>query len=59
VETLVQEQQQREALERLNQEVSAYYDSLTAEEIAEQQEWGEFAGGALLETLKEEEEEQK
>ncbi len=47
LETLVQEQQQREALERLNQEISAYYDSLTQEEMEEQRAWAEGVARGL------------
>jgi hypothetical protein len=43
LEDLIRQQQQVKELERISASVTRYYDSLTAEEIAEDRGWGEFA----------------
>ncbi|MCI0353656.1 MAG: hypothetical protein L0099_01265 [Acidobacteria bacterium] len=49
-EAIVREQQQKEWMDRINAETTAYYDSLTEEEVAEQKAWGEVAARALLQS---------
>jgi hypothetical protein len=43
LEDLIRQQQQASEMERISASVTRYYDSLTAEEIAEDRAWGEFA----------------
>jgi hypothetical protein len=43
LEDIIRQQQQTKELERISASVTRYYDSLTAEEIAEDRAWGEFA----------------
>lgn len=43
VEALIEEQKQRETLEKLAAETRAYYDSLASDEQEESEAWGKFA----------------
>jgi hypothetical protein len=43
LEEIIRQQQQTKEMERISASVSRYYDSLSAEEIAEDRAWGEFA----------------
>jgi len=43
LEDVIRQQQQAKEMERISASVTRYYDSLTAEEIAEDRAWGEFA----------------
>jgi Tfp pilus assembly protein PilO len=43
LEEIIRQQQQATEMERISASVTRYYDSLTAEEIAEDRAWGEFA----------------
>lgn len=43
LEELIRQQQQAKEMERISASVTRYYDSLTAEEIAEDRAWGEFS----------------
>ena len=43
LEDIIREQQEAREMERISASVTRYYDSLTAEEIAEDRAWGEFA----------------
>jgi hypothetical protein len=43
LEDIIRQQQQAAEMERISASVTRYYDSLTAEEIAEDRAWGEFA----------------
>lgn len=43
LEEIIHQQQQTKELERISASVTRYYDSLTAEEIAENEDWGELA----------------
>jgi len=43
LEDVIRQQQQTKEMERISASVTRYYDSLTAEEIAEDRAWGEFA----------------
>jgi Tfp pilus assembly protein PilO len=43
LEEVIRQQQQAKEMERISASVTRYYDSLTAEEIAEDSAWGEFA----------------
>ncbi|MGH9510235.1 MAG: hypothetical protein ACRD2M_09875 [Terriglobales bacterium] len=49
-EAIVRQQQQKEWMDRINAETTAYYDSLTEEEMAEDRAWGEMAARALLQS---------
>ena len=49
LDLVVRRLQEHEARVRLEQETVAYYNSLTDEEIAEDNAWAEFAGRALFE----------
>jgi hypothetical protein len=43
LEDVIRQLQQTKEMERISASVTRYYDSLTAEEIAEDRAWGEFA----------------
>jgi hypothetical protein len=43
VEDIIRQQQQAREMERISSSATRYYDSLTAEEIAEDRAWGDFA----------------
>jgi hypothetical protein len=43
LEDVIRQQQQTKEMARISASVTRYYDSLTAEEIAEDRDWGEFA----------------
>jgi hypothetical protein len=43
LEEVIRQQQQTKDLERISASVTRYYDSLTAEEMAEDRAWGDFA----------------
>jgi hypothetical protein len=43
LEEVIRQQQQTKELERVSASVTRYYDSLTAEEMAEDRAWGDFA----------------
>ncbi len=43
LDEIIRQQQQTKEMERISASVTKYYDSLTAEEIAEDSAWGEFA----------------
>ena len=43
LEEIIRQQQQTREMERISASVTSYYDSLTAEEIAEDRAWGDFA----------------
>ncbi|MGA9040328.1 MAG: hypothetical protein WB421_07325 [Terriglobales bacterium] len=43
LEEIIREQQQAKEMERISASVTRYYDSLSAEEIAEDRAWGDFA----------------
>lgn len=43
LEDVIRQQQQTKEMEKISASVTRYYDSLTAEEIAEDRAWGEFA----------------
>jgi Arc/MetJ-type ribon-helix-helix transcriptional regulator len=43
LEEVIRQQQQTNEMEKISASVTRYYDSLTAEEIAEDRAWGEFA----------------
>ncbi|MGH9530827.1 MAG: hypothetical protein ACRD2Q_00430 [Terriglobales bacterium] len=49
-EAIVREQQQKEWMDKINAETTAYYDSMTEEEAAEEKAWGEMAARALLQS---------
>ncbi len=46
-EAIVRAQREKEWMERINAETTAYYDSLTPEEIAEDRAWAETVGRGL------------
>ena len=48
LETLILEEKERRKREELDAQFSAYYDSLTDEEVKEQREWAELTGRSLL-----------
>ncbi|MGD0513054.1 MAG: hypothetical protein ABSA29_07120 [Terriglobales bacterium] len=43
LEDIIRQQQQAREMERISASVTNYYDSLTAEEVAEGRAWGDFA----------------
>jgi hypothetical protein len=43
LEDVIRQQQQTKEMERISASVTRYYDSLNAEEIAEDRAWGDFA----------------
>lgn len=43
LEEIICEQQQAKEMERVSASVTRYYDSLNAEEIAQDRAWGDFA----------------
>jgi Tfp pilus assembly protein PilO len=43
LEDMIRQQQQAKEMERISASVTRHYDSLTAEEIAEDRAWGDFA----------------
>ena len=43
LEDVIRQLQQTKEMERISASVTRYYDSLTAEEIAEVRAWGDFA----------------
>ena len=43
LEEIIRQQQQTQEMERISASVTRYYDSLTADEIAEDRAWGDFA----------------
>jgi hypothetical protein len=43
LEEIIRQQQETKEMERISASVTRYYDSLTAEEIAEDRAWGDFA----------------
>ncbi|MGA8273933.1 MAG: hypothetical protein WB919_20385 [Candidatus Sulfotelmatobacter sp.] len=43
LEEIIRQQQQAKEMERISASVTRYYDSLSAEEIAEDRAWGDFA----------------
>jgi hypothetical protein len=43
LEDIIRQQQQAAEMERISASFTRYYDSVTAEEIAEDRAWGEFA----------------
>lgn len=43
LEDVIRQLQQTKEMERISASVTRYYDSLTAEEIAEDRAWGDFA----------------
>lgn len=47
LEALVREEKLRRAQEELNAQISAFYDSLSEEELREEREWAEFAASQL------------
>src|ERR1700685_1565067 len=48
LDQLVLEKAQEQQLADIDAEVTAYYDSLTPEQIEEDRAWGEFAGSHLV-----------
>ena len=43
LEDLIRQQRQAREMERISASVTAYYDSLTDEQVAEDRAWGQFA----------------
>jgi len=43
LDEMIRQQEQAKEMERISASVTRYYDSLTAEEIAEDRAWGDFA----------------
>jgi len=43
LEEIIHQQRQARELERISASVTRYYDSLSAEEVAEDRAWGDFA----------------
>lgn len=48
IEAVVRQQREREEIERLNADISAYYDSYSDEDRAEDLAWAERVGSALF-----------